>query len=149
MSNRFLYSKTINIVIVDDNSLFRNVVSKLLSTELQYNVIGDYSNDEIIKHKKFIQYADIILMDLQMPKMNGIFSASRWIEECPKAKIIAVSISTYYIYNRLLQEIGLKGCIFKDNFIDEIVPAIESVHSGGTYFNETLHASYINKLYYN
>jgi len=149
MNSKFIYSKTINVLIVDDNLLFRKIITDVLSKELRCNIIGDFSNDETIKQKMLFPQADVILMDLQMPKMTGIHTASAWLEECPKAKIIALTIPTYYLYNRLLQEIGFKGCVYKNNFLDEIVMAVENVHNGGVYFNEILHANYISKLYYN
>jgi len=149
MRTTFTYSKTINIIIVDDNSLFRNVIKRILEKELSCNIIGEFSNDETLTCQKYFPQADVILMDLQMPKMTGILTASRWLEVHPKAKIIALTLSNYNNYNGLLKEIGFKGCICKNNFLDNIIPAIDCVHTGGNYFIDHFHISHINQLFYN
>ena len=149
MKPRYLTSKTINILIVDDNSFFRNIIKKRLNNETRCNIIGEYSNDESCLYKNFIEHADIIFLDLQMPKMTGVLSALQMLNFFPKAKIIAVSMLKYNDYNGLLKEFGFKGCINKQNFLEEILPAIETVHSGGCYFKENFQLHFNNTIIYN
>ena len=149
MGTRYLSSNTINVIIVDDNSLFRDVVKRHLYNVLQCNIIGEYSNSETGLLKKFFPQADVIFMDLQMPQMTGIISALKILNERPKAKIIGVTSYKYDGYSHLLREIGIKACVHKHNFLDEIVPALECVHSGGLYFKDCYNINFNNSILYN
>ena len=149
MGTRFLSSKTINIIIVDDNSFFRDVVKRHLHNVLQCNIIGEYSNSETIMLKKLSPQADVIFMDLQMPQLTGIILALRLLNERPTAKIIGITSYKYDGYSHLLREIGIKACVHKYNFLDEIIPALESVHSGGIYFKDCYHINFNNSILYN
>jgi len=132
------HSKPIKLIIVDDSEMYRKVMIEFLENELLCKVIDEARNGEAFLQLKTIQLADIVLLDLQMPSVNGFQVAKRMSIQYPNIKIIAVTMYTENVYLDQLVELGFKGCVFKTSFFDEIIPALEQVLGGGYYFNKSL-----------
>ncbi len=131
-------TKKLNIVIVDDNKSFREAVKQFLTDELNYEVVGEASSGiEFLQLIKTV-IVDVVLMDIQLPELDGIAATKKWCLHNPHTKVIAVTMFTEKAYLAPLIEAGFKGCVFKTSFFTEIVDAIEKVHKGGLYFNMNL-----------
>ena len=128
----------IKIIIVDDSTMYRKVIKEFLENELGCEVISQASNGDEFLSLQNIHEADIILMDIQMPKLSGLEIAKLWTYKYPSSKIIAVTMYSEKVYLDQLVEVGFKGCILKSNFFEHIVPAIEYVMAGRIYFNREL-----------
>ncbi len=131
-------TKKLKILIVDDNNSFREAVKLFLTNELNCEIVGEASNG-----KEFLQLinpvlADIVLMDIQMPELDGITATKKWCLIYPHTKVIAVTMFTEKAYLQPLIEAGFRGCIFKTNFFSEIFHAIDEVSKGGFYFNRDI-----------
>lgn len=121
----------IRVLIVDDHDLYKRNVISMLESQPGIKVIGEVGNgsDAIVKAGEFMP--DIILMDLKMPLMDGI-EATRIIKSrLPQTKIVILTVSAES--KDLFESIkaGASGYILKDSSIDDIVEAVQSVHSGG------------------
>jgi DNA-binding NarL/FixJ family response regulator len=128
----------ISIILVDDHKLFRNGVKFILSELDDVEVIADVSNG-----KEFVtlldQYKpDIVLMDINMPEMNGIEASKKAMEKYPDIKILVLSMFGEEEYYNTMIEIGVKGFILKDVENTELVDAIRKIHAGGNYFSSEL-----------
>jgi len=130
--------KVTKIIIVDDSEMYRRVMKEFLRNELNCEVIAEAANGEAFLQLPNIHMADIVLMDLQMPRVNGFQSAQRMSIQHPNVKIIAVTMYTDKIYLSQLIELGFKGCVYKTTFFDDIIPAMHQVLTGGYYFNENI-----------
>lgn len=128
----------LKILIVDDNKSFREAVRFFLKTELNYDIVGEASNGKEFLEKIKTVNADIVLMDIQMPEMNGIESTKKWCSLYPNTKIIGVTMFTEKAYLLQLIESGFKGCVYKTSFYAEIANAIETVANGGLYFAKNM-----------
>jgi DNA-binding NarL/FixJ family response regulator len=128
----------IRICIVDDHSLFRNGLKLLLSAFTEIQVVSECSNgSEFIESLKTIK-PEVVLMDIEMPVMNGIDATKTAISIYPDLKIITLSMFGEEEYYYKMIDAGVKGFILKNSNIDEVVKAIRSINNGGTYFSQEI-----------
>lgn len=126
--------KNLKIVIVDDNESFRSAIRSLLLEQYNFQIIGEAGNaDEFWAINNFHQ-ADVILMDVMMPKINGIELTKKILWQHRQLKIIAVTMHFDKVYLTSLIEAGFVGCIFKNDFVKLLKEAIEIIMRGGRYF---------------
>jgi len=130
--------KNLKIIIVDDNDTFRNAVKLYLQNEMNCEVIADVSDGKEFLQLSNIRFADIILMDIQMPEIDGINATQDWCKLYPATRIIAITMFTDKAYLLPLIEAGFKGCIYKTNFFSKIGEAIDHIMKGGLYFEQEL-----------
>jgi len=138
METKELHNRKLKLIVVDDSEMYRKVMKEFLHNELDCEVIAEANNGETFLQLPNIAQADIILMDLQMPRVNGFQSAQRMSIQYPQVKMIAVTMYTDSIYLSQLVELGFKGCVYKTKFFDDIIPAMHKVLTGGLYFNEEI-----------
>lgn len=128
----------INIIIVDDHSLFRNGMKLLLANAGNFNVMAEASNGIEFLELLEKMLPDVVLMDIDMPDMDGIQATTKAIEKFPKLKVICLSMYGEEEYYYKMIEAGVSGFMLKNSDINEVKTAISSVHSGGKYFSQEL-----------
>jgi DNA-binding NarL/FixJ family response regulator len=132
-------SKTIKIIVVDDEILFRKGISFLLGRELNIDIIFEASNgDELIS---FLQnnknnHPDIIIMDLKMPGINGVEATKIIHVEFPKLKIIALTSydSKSFVANMI--DVGAVSYLIKNATPQELIITINEVAEKGFYYTD-------------
>jgi len=136
----------IQIIIADDHQLFRNGLKILLNSIPDFEVTGEASNgEEFLKLLKTLQ-ADIALMDINMPEMDGIEATRKSLKVCPDLRIIALSMYGEEEYYYKMVDAGAKGFLLKDSDISEVKEAILAVSKGGSYFSQELLYHVIQKI---
>ena len=81
---------------------------------------------------------DVILLDIEMPRMNGIAAAEEALKRWPDLKIITLSMYGDEDYYFKMVSLGVKGFILKNSEIKDVVAAIEAVAEGGSFFSQEL-----------
>lgn len=136
----------IRIIIADDHQLFRNGLRILLDAFPEFEVAGEASNGEeflrILRNTK----ADIALMDINMPEMDGVEATRKGTRLCPELSIIALSMYGEEEYYYKMVDAGAKGFLLKDSDISEVKEAILTVARGGNYFSQELLYHVIQKI---
>ncbi|MGE5418613.1 MAG: response regulator [Chloroflexota bacterium] len=136
----------IKIILVDDHQLFRNGLKILLDGFPEFQVTGEASNGndflEIIKNSS----ADVALMDINMPEMDGIEATRKGLRINPSLNIIALSMYGEEEYYYKMVDAGAKGFILKDSDILEVKEAILTIKKGGSYFSQELLYHVIQKI---
>jgi DNA-binding NarL/FixJ family response regulator len=136
----------IRIIIADDHQLFRNGLKILLNAFPDFEVTGEASNGEeflrILRNTK----AEIALMDINMPEMDGIEATRKGLKLCPDMNIIALSMYGEEEYYYKMVDAGAKGFVLKDSDISEVKEAILTVRKGGSYFSQELLYHVIQKI---
>jgi DNA-binding NarL/FixJ family response regulator len=126
------------IIIVDDHLIFRQGLTSIITSENIATVIGEASNGiefmELISNQK----PDIVLMDIDMPHMNGLDATEKAIKLIPNLKIIVFSMFSDEEYYHKMIERGVKGFILKTSGINELENAINEVMKGESYFSNEL-----------
>ncbi|MBI9068722.1 MAG: response regulator transcription factor [Salinivirgaceae bacterium] len=126
----------INIIVVDDNQAFLQSVGFLLMKNNNYTIIKMEANGEQVLKNKNLNKTDIILMDIEMPKLDGIETTKRLLKNISTIKIIALTNHFEKAYTPKLINAGFMGCIYKKNTFDQIDDAIQAVMKGYLYFPE-------------
>jgi DNA-binding NarL/FixJ family response regulator len=136
----------VRIIIADDHQLFRNGLRMLLNAFPEFDVIGEASNgEECLKILKNCP-ADIVLMDINMPEMDGVEATRRGIKICPGVAVIALSMYGEEEYYYKMVDAGAKGFLLKDSDISEVKEAIIAVKKGGSFFSQELLYHVIQKF---
>ena len=136
----------IRIIIVDDHQLFRNGLKILLASFPEFEVAGEVSNGvEFLRLLKNVR-ADVTLMDINMPEMDGIEATRKGMKLCPEMNIIALSMYGEEEYYYKMVDAGVKGFLLKDSDISEVKEAIQTVVRGGSYFSQELLYHVIQKI---
>lgn len=136
----------IRIIITDDHQLFRNGLKILLNAFPEFEVIGEASNGEEFLRILRNFPADIGLMDINMPVMDGIEATRKGLKLCPSIDIIALSMYGEEEYYYKMVDAGAKGFLVKDSDISEVKDAILTVKKGGSYFSQELLYHVIQKI---
>lgn len=132
-------NKTIYISIVDDHTLFRNGLASLISVFPDYQVLFSAANGlDFIAQLNQNQLPDIVLLDINMPEMDG-YATCEWIKQNhPSIKVLA--LSTMDADNSIIKMIkcGAKGYILKDADLTELKLAITELMQLGFFYNELI-----------
>ncbi|MCK5280911.1 MAG: response regulator [Cyclobacteriaceae bacterium] len=123
------------ILIVDDHPLFLSGLRALFESEKQLEVCGEASNGkEAIDQVKQLK-PDIVIMDINMPGMNGIEATKEILSIAEKTKILALSIYSDKQFVNEMLDAGVVGYLLKDDAPEELVKAIERVNNGDMYLS--------------
>ena len=128
--------RNINIIVVDDNHTFLQSVGFLLMKNENYTINGLEANGEQVLKNKKIKETDIVLMDIEMPKLDGIETTMKLLKNTRSLKIIALTNHFEKAYTPKLINSGFMGCIYKKNTFEQIDDAIQAVMKGYQYFPE-------------
>jgi len=137
----------IKIALVDDHALFRNGLKILLNTNTKFNVISEAVNGkDFIDNLSSENMPNIVLMDINMPIMDGIDATEYVKTNYPKIKIIALSMFGEEEYYYKMINAGAKGFLLKNSDINEVIEAINLVINGESYFSQELLYNVIKKF---
>ncbi|HNW99689.1 MAG TPA: response regulator transcription factor [Bacteroidales bacterium] len=136
----------IKIVIVDDHEIFRGGLKLLINRLKNVKVIAEASNGKEFLDLLEFNIPDIVLMDIEMPVMNGIEATKKAIERYPELKIIALTMFNDEEYVENMIEAGVKGFLLKNINKDNLDKAIQSVISGNNYYSEELFKYFTKKI---
>ncbi|MDF9794853.1 DNA-binding NarL/FixJ family response regulator [Catalinimonas alkaloidigena] len=128
----------LKLIIVDDHQLFRQGLIKLLKERLENVSIKEASNGKELLSMLEVQKPDIVLLDLEMPVMDGLETSNVLLNN-PKfsdIKIIVLSMHEHEKFVIELIESGVYGYILKDADIDEVLEAIHAVDNGQYYVSQ-------------
>lgn len=118
----------INIIIAEDHQLFAEGLEKLLTSEfVNYNVIAKVNNGKKLMHMLNSHAPDLVLLDINMPFMDGLTASLEIRKKLPEVKIIIISMYTNPAIIAQAKKNGVNGFIPKDTSIDILKESIEKV----------------------
>ncbi len=141
--------KRLNIAIVDDQKIIRQgLISLFDEYKREINVIIEASDgrDLIEKLNRESILPDVIILDLEMPRMDGIDTTAFLKKKYPEIKIVILTIHTAKEFIVHLIDEGAHGFLDKDTDIEIIIDAIYSVCETGYFFNELVSKELVGKL---
>ena len=120
----------IRVMIVDDHTLFRQGLRKVLETYKEIEVIGEASDGKDAIAKIGELQPNVVLMDIKMPRMEGFESTGLIRESYPELVIIALTMYEDADYVVKMVHAGANGYMHKDISVDKLVDAIKHMHEG-------------------
>ncbi|WP_088104286.1 response regulator [Halalkalibacter urbisdiaboli] len=126
---------TIRIVLIDDHQLFREGVKRILAMEEGFQVVADGEDGSEALQLVTEHRPDVILMDINMPKMNGVEATRELIKAYPKVKVLILSIHDDETYVTHVLKTGASGYLLKEMDADALIEAVKVVASGGAYIH--------------
>ena len=127
---------TINVLIADDHPLIREGLSKILSLDEDIKIIGEARDGREAVKMTMKTHPDVVLMDINMPHMNGIEAARVIKSELPQTGIIALTIHDDQEYIDEMIESGASGFLLKDVEPEILVKSVKEVSKGNSLFEE-------------
>lgn len=140
------FFKKPTIILVDDHLIFRQGLKSLITIENLGKVIGEASDGKEFMTLLSLPAPDLVLMDIDMPHMDGMEATQKALKLVPDLKIIVFSMFGDEEYFRKMIELGVRGYILKSNGINEVEQAIDDVMNGKTYFSNVSDKNTVNKL---
>ncbi|HNQ67495.1 MAG TPA: response regulator transcription factor [Bacteroidales bacterium] len=136
----------IKIIIVDDHEIFRNGLKMVLGKLSYISLIGEAQNGQEFLDILNKDKPDIVLLDLEMPVMNGIEAAKLALEKFPDLNIITLTMFNDDEYIKSMMDVGVKGFLIKNINKDTLDKAILTVVNGGNYYSEELFEFFSKQL---
>lgn len=135
-----------NVLIVDDHPIFRNGLKTILESAKEIAVIGEAEDGEsaleFIKNRE----PDIIILDVEMPGMNGIEVAKKIKANFEDIKIILLTMyKEEDLFNEAL-DLGVMAYILKENAISEVINAIRSVNKNEHYISPAISTYLVKRI---
>jgi DNA-binding NarL/FixJ family response regulator len=128
----------IKIILADDHRIFRKGLKSLLSEKENIEVLAEADNgDEALEAARKYK-PEIVIMDIAMPKMDGIEATRRIRERFPDTEVVVLSMHAKKAYIDQVLKAGAKGYVLKDSDEENLLSAIETVHSGGYYLDSPI-----------
>ncbi|MDA3882914.1 MAG: response regulator transcription factor [Bacteroidales bacterium] len=139
--------KKISVYIVDDHTLFREGLTFLLSQSDFIDSVTDFENgSDFLKHIQ-THKPDVVLMDIEMPEIDGITVTRKALAMHPDILIIALSMYGYEQYYTEMIDAGAHGFLMKNSQFHAVQEAIQEVYKGNDYFSPEILDSIIKNLY--
>jgi DNA-binding NarL/FixJ family response regulator len=123
------------VLVADDHELVRCGVRALLQTHTDMEVCGESADGRDAVRKARELKPDLIIIDIGMPRMNGIIACSRILADEPRQKILMFPSVESETTIRSAMELGIRGLIFKTDPVSDLAEAIEAVRQGRTFFS--------------
>lgn len=132
--------KTIKIAIADDQVLFRKGMANIINSFLEMEIVLEASDGQELLESiaNMQQVPDVVLLDLSMPRLNGIDTAKIILEKYKDLKVIILSVYSEDRFVTHLMELGVNAYLFKNVEPEEVEKAIRAVLEKDYYFNEAL-----------
>jgi len=136
----------LNIIIVDDHKLFREGLKILLRNLEEVNEIWEAQDGEVFLNMLKTLRPDLVLMDIEMPRVNGVEATIKALETYPELKILALSMYSDEEYFQKMVDAGVCGFLLKNSEFSEVRKAMITVAQGNNYFTEELLYKLVNRF---
>jgi DNA-binding NarL/FixJ family response regulator len=129
---------TIKVILADDHRIFRKGLKSLLSDKAHIEVLAEADNGDEALRKAVEHKPHLVIMDIGMPKMDGIEATRQIRERLPTTEVVILSMHAKKAYIDQVLKAGAKGYVLKDSDEDNLIAAINTVHNGGYYLDSPI-----------
>lgn len=134
------------ILLCDDHALFRQGLKSILETEPGFRVIGQAATGREAIRYALETHPDVILMDIQMPELDGVAASKSILAEYPEARVIILTMYRQDTYVFEAIKVGARGYLLKDTDANELIDAIKRVAAGETLLNAEMASSILDEF---
>ncbi len=133
--------KPYRIIVADDHPIIRHGIKKILSEKTDLEVIGEAADGQEALELLEKTQPDLMLLDIQMPRLSGLEAASVIKRRYPQVKVLILTMHKEEAYLRQAQEIGVDGFVLKEDVDLVLFSAIDALRAGKTFFSPLLKAT--------
>jgi len=131
---------SIRVLLVDDHKIILDGLRSLLKQNSELEVVAEVRDGiAALKAAQELQ-PDVVIMDITLPKLNGIEATRQILTKIPNAKVIALSMHSDQMFVMEMFKAGAKGYMLKDDDFDELLTAIRAVLKGEVFLSPTIAA---------
>jgi len=136
---------TTKIAIIDDHQLFREGVKRILEFEKSFQVVAE--GDDGSEALRIVQEHEpnVVIMDINMPHVNGVEATRELVEKYPDTKVIILSIHDDENYVTHALKTGACGYLLKEMDADALIEAVRVVADGGSYLHPKVTHNLVNE----
>lgn len=134
------------IAVVDDHALFRKGIVSMLQDISGTDIVFEAGNGQELLDQLSEHTVDLVLLDLQMPVMDGLTAIPLVRQQAPDTKIVIISMHQEDQFISHVMELGANGYLLKDAEFEELEIALSSVQESGFYFNENVSKALLSRL---
>ncbi len=136
----------IKIIICDDHQIFVEGLKALIKDSDKVTMIGEASNGEELLELEKLKDADVVLMDIFMPKINGIEATQKLKVIYPDIKVLGLTMVEEAKQISDMIKAGASGYLLKTSGRDELVQAIIKVHAGERYLSNEVSIKLLDRM---
>ena len=134
------------ILLCDDHAMFRQGLRSILETEPDFRVIGEAATGREAVRWALETRPDVIIMDIQMPDLDGVAATKTILAELPEAKTIILTMYRQDTYVFEAIKVGARGYLLEDADANDLIAAIKQVAAGGTLLTAEMAASILDEF---
>jgi DNA-binding NarL/FixJ family response regulator len=127
-------NQKIKIIIVDDHQAFINAIKIFLRKRTDVEVVGEANDAFHFQEILRTTFADVVLMDINLPEIDGLMAGEKALEMERHLKIVGVTMSDDYNIHYKMLQVGFSGGILKNHFTKDFDKAIIKINNGEVYF---------------
>lgn len=128
----------VGAIIVDDHKIFRESLTFVLESNANVKVLAQANNGKELIEVLGHTFPDIVLLDIEMPVMDGVETTREALKLYPDLKILVLSMHKDEEFYSSMIDMGVKGFILKESDTEEVIKAIDEIVKGSLYFSQEL-----------
>ncbi|MCL4409738.1 response regulator [Aliidiomarina haloalkalitolerans] len=128
----------IRLVVADDHTLVRQGIVQMLRQHEEFDVVCECEDGVALMQAVVRHNPDVVLMDISMPKMNGLVAIDRVLQQRSETKVLVLTMHDEIEYMHALHRAGAKGYLLKESSTDQLAQAIRAINRGKTFFPDVL-----------
>ncbi|HEX5836966.1 MAG TPA: response regulator transcription factor [Anaerolineales bacterium] len=128
----------IRVLLVDDHGIIRDALYYLLSAQGDIDIIGTAVDGQDAVEQVRLDCPDVIVMDIAMPRMDGLQATREICRSCPSTRVVMLTIYDTREHIEQALNAGAQGYVLKDAAGRELVEAVRTLHAGGKYFSKKI-----------
>jgi two-component system nitrate/nitrite response regulator NarL len=132
--------------LVDDHPVVRRGLSSCLTRHPHLVIAGEAGDGRDALHKVEELSPDLVLMDIDMPHMDGLTATAQLRKEHPEVKVLVLSMHKQSDYVMRILQSGAQGYVLKEATPEELVKAIETVYAGESFFSPDIARAALNQF---